>query len=298
MSTVLVVDDSLTDRRMAGALLAKDADLKVEYAEHGVAALARIKEHAPDLVVTDLIMPEMDGFELVAKIRKQHPLVPVILMTSVGSEDTAVKALQHGAASYVPKSSLPKELLDTVRRVLSVTDQKRHAARLMECLVTSDLRFELENDRALIAPLVGYLQETISKLGICDDTERVRIGVALEEALTNAIYHGNLEISSEIREQNFTGYYGLCETRAKQPPFSGRRVRIEARVTRDEARFVVRDEGQGFDPSSLPDPTDPANLERLSGRGVLLMRTFMDDVIYNDRGNEVTMVKRRRPTQA
>jgi len=55
----------------------------------------------------------------------------------------------------------------------------------------------------------------------------------------------------------------------------------------------VRDEGPGFDPASLPDPTDPANLDRPCGRGMLLMRTFMDNVIYNDRGNEVTLFKER-----
>jgi anti-sigma regulatory factor (Ser/Thr protein kinase) len=56
----------------------------------------------------------------------------------------------------------------------------------------------------------------------------------------------------------------------------------------------VRDEGPGFDPGGLPDPTDPANLERPCGRGLLLMKTFMDEVRYNDRGNEVTMRKRCR----
>jgi anti-sigma regulatory factor (Ser/Thr protein kinase) len=59
-----------------------------------------------------------------------------------------------------------------------------------------------------------------------------------------------------------------------------------------EATFVIQDEGPGFDPASLPDPTDPENLDKVSGRGLLLMRTFMDEVSYNDRGNQVTMIKR------
>ena len=67
---------------------------------------------------------------------------------------------------------------------------------------------------------------------------------------------------------------------------------MKAKLCREEAVFVVQDEGPGFDPSSLPDPTEPANLERVSGRGVLLMRTFMDEVSYNQVGNEVTLVKR------
>jgi anti-sigma regulatory factor (Ser/Thr protein kinase) len=57
------------------------------------------------------------------------------------------------------------------------------------------------------------------------------------------------------------------------------------------ARFVIRDEGPGFDPHKVPDPTDPENLERESGRGLLLMRSFMDSVAYNPTGNEVTLVK-------
>lgn len=58
---------------------------------------------------------------------------------------------------------------------------------------------------------------------------------------------------------------------------------------------VIRDEGDGFDASVIPDPTDPANLERSYGRGQLLMQTFMDEVKYNDAGNQVTCIKRRSP---
>jgi anti-sigma regulatory factor (Ser/Thr protein kinase) len=56
--------------------------------------------------------------------------------------------------------------------------------------------------------------------------------------------------------------------------------------------FVIRDEGPGFDPASLPDPTDPENIEKACGRGLLLMRTFMDKVDYNRTGNQVTLTKR------
>ena len=59
-----------------------------------------------------------------------------------------------------------------------------------------------------------------------------------------------------------------------------------------EAIYTVRDEGPGYDPSSLPDPTDPANVEKVSGRGLFLIRTFMDQVYHNETGNEITMIKR------
>jgi anti-sigma regulatory factor (Ser/Thr protein kinase) len=68
---------------------------------------------------------------------------------------------------------------------------------------------------------------------------------------------------------------------------------VTARLTPARAAFVVHDQGPGFDVARLPDPTDPMFLERPSGRGVLLMRTFMDEVRYNATGNRVTLVKCR-----
>ncbi len=293
MPTILIVDDAATDRRLAGAFLKKDDKLSIEYAVHGLDALEMLSTIKADLVVTDLMMPEMDGLELVAAVRDQYPLIPVILMTSLGSEEIAVRALQQGAASYVPKSTLVSDLLDTVHRVLSVSSQRRSEARMMKCITYAKATFELENDTDLIPPLVGYLQESITQLDVCGEAERVRVGVALEEALTNALYHGNLEVRSELREDESDAYYSLARERTSLPPYADRRIRVETDLSRDEAVFVIRDEGPGFDPSMLPDPTDPVNLEKLSGRGVLLMRTFMDEVTFNEAGNQVTMIKRR-----
>jgi anti-sigma regulatory factor (Ser/Thr protein kinase) len=121
-----------------------------------------------------------------------------------------------------------------------------------------------------------------------------RIGVALEEALINALYHGNLQVGSELRGENDQAYYALVADRCRETPFRDRRIHVSAKLTRDEAVFVVRDEGAGFDLSKLPDPDDPSALERASGRGLLLMRAFMDDVSYDPTGSVVTLVKRRK----
>lgn len=292
MPRILIVDDSATDRCMVGSLVAQYSRAEINYAHDGLDALAAIARQTPDLVITDLVMPRMNGLELTAEVRRRFPGVPIILMTSQGNEEIAVEALQRGAASYVSKSKLAVNLLDTVHMVLAVNDRLHTQARLERYLVRSRREFVLENDPSLFGPLLACLQEESDRFQLWDDSERTRVGIALQEALTNAVFHGNLELSGAMREEDEDAYHSLAVLRRHQPPYAQRQLRVEADFSHDGARFVIRDEGPGFNPQLLPDPTDPANIERVSGRGILLMRTFMDEVQYNESGNQVAMTKR------
>jgi CheY-like chemotaxis protein/anti-sigma regulatory factor (Ser/Thr protein kinase) len=290
---VLVVDDSSVDRRLAGGILEKTGEYKAIYAANGTEGLQVLERDQPAIVLTDLQMPEMDGLELVEAIRARYPFTPVILMTAHGSEAIAIQALQRGAASYVPKKELANDLLETLEQVQAAARTGRHQHRLLTCLTRMEARFILENERALMPALVAHIQDDLSRLNLCDQSSKIRIGIALEEALVNALYHGNLEVSSELRQENDRAYHQLAEERRNQSPYRDRRIHVDTRYSRSEATFVIRDEGPGFDRSRVPDPTDPENLGRTSGRGLLLIQTFMDEVRFNDSGNEITMVKRR-----
>ncbi len=291
MPSILVVDDSTMDRHLAVGLLRKMSDWTVFEAIDGRDALAKLELHLPDLVVTDMMMPNMNGLELVSEVKEQYPLIPIILMTSQGSEEIAVEALQKGAASYVPKRLLASELLEVVDRVLTSSHEVRGRSRLMNRMSRYEYLFTLENELELVCAISSFLREEAVRLRLCSRSECLRLGVAIEEALLNAYYHGNLEISSKLREEDHRLYHEAAEARVRQSPYRDRKIYVSVKITPTQAIYSIRDEGPGFDPASLPDPTDPANLDRPCGRGMLLMRTFMDNVIYNDRGNEVTLFK-------
>jgi CheY-like chemotaxis protein len=281
------------DRHLAGAIVQKLGGWHADFAANGAEALALLERQTPDVVLTDMLMPEMDGLQLVQAIRSKYPLIPVILMTAHGSEDIAIQALQKGAASYVPKKSLARDLGETLEQVLAVSRSKLQEQRILDRIERIESRFLLENDTALIPSLVGHIEEDLTRLKLYEPGGLVLLGVALHEALTNAMLHGNLELASELRESDEKEYYRLSLDRRSEPPYSDRRVSVRATFTRDEVSFIITDEGPGFDPALLPDPTDPANLGRVSGRGLLLIQTFMDRVEHNDKGNEITMIKRR-----
>jgi CheY-like chemotaxis protein len=303
MPRVLVVDDSAVDRRFVGGLLSRDGAHQVEFAEDGAQALVQMRSSSPDLIVTDLQMPNRNGLELVAAVRMHHPGVPVILMTGHGSEALAVEALHRGAAGYVPKPQLGERLMDAVDEALSLSRADRTYERLIGCLARCEFGFELDNDPSLVDPLVDLVQQMTAGMRLTDATGRFRVGAAVKEALLNAIYRGNLEISfqqmQDTRVSLLEGGKGedLVGKRRREAPYRDRKVHVEVTIELAQARFAIRDEGPGFDPKSVPEAGKVGSLDPQTGRGLVLMRAFMDEVTFNDRGNEVVLIKRRETQQ-
>jgi anti-sigma regulatory factor (Ser/Thr protein kinase) len=131
----------------------------------------------------------------------------------------------------------------------------------------SDLVLELPNDLKAIENAVEYVVRECESCS--EDHRRLRLNfrVALTEALSNAMLYGN----------------------HRDP---GKRVRLEIRMQSCSIVARITDEGNGFDPAVLPDPTTPVNVRKTGGRGVFLMRKLLDEVRYNKRGNSVTLVLR------
>jgi anti-sigma regulatory factor (Ser/Thr protein kinase) len=136
--------------------------------------------------------------------------------------------------------------------------------------VVRDLVLELPSDVRSIEQAVDYV---IGRCPGCTGQARrlhLNFRVGLTEALSNAMMYGN-----------------CCD------PSKRVRLEIAFQLGRIEAR--VTDQGAGFDPSSVPDPTTPENLTKPCGRGLFLMRKLLDEVWYNDRGNQVTLVLKLEP---
>lgn len=296
MQTLLVVDDSPVERQLVALLLSRTEEWSLLEANSGEQALELMSQHQVDVVLTDLQMGGMTGLDLLEQIHQRTSECPVIVMTSRGSEEIAMRALHNGAAGYVPKSCLSRDLVDIVGRVSSSARTSRDFAQLMESMTETQFVFLLDNSRSRIPAIVHYLQDGLARFDVCDERDRVRIGVALEEALANAIVHGNLEVSSELRSRDDNSWQETIEARAADPRYASRRVELRCRINSSEAVFTIRDEGPGFAPSEVPDPTDLENLGKPSGRGIMLIRCFMDEVRYNETGNEITMIK-HRPTE-
>ena len=131
----------------------------------------------------------------------------------------------------------------------------------------TELVLELPNDIRSISHAVDYVMQRCSA---CSEHARkldLNFRVGLTEALSNAMLYGNAGDSAK-------------------------RVRVEVLVAGSEITARITDEGAGFDPNEVPDPTTPQNVVKSSGRGIFLMRALLDEVTFNDQGNSVTLVLR------
>lgn len=289
---VLVVDDSPADRLIACRLLSNQDGIEVFQSADGGDAIEQLKGGLkPDLVLTDMSMPNVDGLGLVEYIHRTWPGIHSILMTGQGSEELAVEALKAGASHYVPKRNLSHDLVRTCESVLALANSERRQRALAAHWLGTECSFCLPNCIEHIPDVIAYLQRCT--LGEENSRADHQMSVVLHEALVNAIHHGNLELDSELRNREDGLYYKLAAQRATEEPYKLRRVHVSVSVDQNERRFVIRDEGAGFDPETPKyDPEDPEQLLRTHGRGLFLIRTFMDEVSFNSEGNEIRLVQR------
>ena len=257
---ILIVDNNDELRALLEDVLGKLGHEVVVTGERDE-ALARDDLDQFDLVISDLMEAEGNG-QVISELQRKHLVTPVSAKTD---QLDIIKAFKMGAANYLRLPYNREELQEIVEQTLSYKLRYVDDPSLLSH-VHEKIEFELPSDLALMNGVLEYLHERVSKLGLIRP-ERSNLFIALDEAFVNAVKHGNKNDPTKL-------------------------LRITAELSPKEACFTVEDEGEGFNVQEIPDPCDPANLFRSSGRGCLLIYNIMDEVEYNAQGNRVKMVKR------
>lgn len=232
--------------------------------------------------------PAEPGFRpFLNSLRQQFPGVPVVTITGRRTRTSSRDAIETGVAGCLPSCRVATDLLWILQTILvpDVAGRFHTDSRRAIC-------YTIENNPELLPLVVAQVGQQMEDWPFDNPMELMRVTVALSEALDNALYHGNLELSSELRQGTGQEWRDESQLRRASEPYRDRQIRFRGIIGSDGAQFTVRDEGAGFDAASPVDCTASRNLEQCSGRGLFLMRTYMDDVQFNGSGNEVTLVKR------
>lgn len=209
----------------------------------------------------DLIISDLGGEHLAAETNDEITCLP----DAESALPASIKAFKICVSNYKNNEFTEDELKNFVETTLNYkakfVDQKEIVQNWHE-----KIEFEIPSFISLMHTILDYLLRRVEKNGVVS-SENSNLFVALDEAFVNAVKHGNKFDTRKL-------------------------VRITAEVSNKEARFTVEDEGEGFDITAIPDPTDTENLFKTSGRGVLIIHNVMDEVRYNERGNRLEMIKK------
>jgi len=242
---------------------------------------------------------------LVIPAKSDNPFVEP-LMTLIREQNIA--SIYYGTAQELGQVEsdqliLKEQLMDHLPEMIDAIMEQRRASQLRErlnrAIASGTVTLDLGNQKSLISTAVQFLLDECEQMGATEMEDRMKLGIALEEALVNSIVHGNLEVSSELRERDDDAFERTIAERQRAMQCMTRNCRVVCTMSREGVEFDIFDDGPGFDISSVPDPRDPEYLERASGRGILLMQSFMDNVKYNETGNRVQLRKfRQKPAPA
>ncbi|MCO8121790.1 response regulator [Stieleria sp. TO1_6] len=293
MPNILVVDDSATQSFLISRIL-QDQGNTVLNAANGIEALQVLQDNTVDLVVTDMQMPEMNGVQLIRKMRSTCPLIPAILVTAFGSEDLAAEALGTGAANYISKEHAGILLAETVRRVIRFVDANAESLDLKGALTRSKYEFIIDCDIERIDPLACLMVRLMATMNVLHTGDRIRMAEALRYLLFHSIVHCNLE--EPVHTAPMSTADALTLVSAKHRDESARQltdriVTLRFDVNDRRAKFRVSHDGAGDSIRKAPLPGTPQSFADERGRGMLLLTSVMDEVRIDHNNASVTLVK-------
>ena len=295
-NSILIVDDEEIIRELLYERVTYKGAVRADTAENGFAAVEKLKQDSFDVVLSDICMPGMGGIDLLKAVKEHWPETAVIMMSGYADMSDTIGALRHGAIDFLEKPFEMAKVIEAIQRVFRMKNLEYSKKEALRYLDLETRIFRIPNDLDLCPIIVSEVTQNLADKNITDVSFLESIRVALNEILFNAVEHGNLGISFEEKTQLMEGcadYHQAIRDRALNPNYADRHVTLEYYMDADLVRFVITDQGEGFDHSALPDPTDPENLLSCHGRGILMTRIYMDEVIYNDKGNQVTLIRHK-----
>jgi CheY-like chemotaxis protein/anti-sigma regulatory factor (Ser/Thr protein kinase) len=263
---ILVADDEETIRKTLQTVL-QQKGYQITTAENGLAALKVLGKSVVDLVVMDLKMPGMDGFELLSKIRGLSEQIPVVVITGYADVESTARALKSGASDFLAKPFGAQDIFHSVSRLLELRETDMENKRVVPYL-RYNLSMDIPSSSEYIHGAIHFVMEPIKAVNLCEPIHFTNLNIAFYEGMVNAIIHGNGGDKSK-------------------------KVSVAIDVTYERARVTIRDEGAGFSPGDVESPLASPNIYKANGRGIYLIKHFVDEMFHNNIGNEITMVKKR-----
>jgi len=287
---ILIVEDDTASRMYLENLL-EDNGYEYRSAKNGLDGLGVFEQYQPEVVISDIQMPVMNGLEMIEEIHKKNSDTIIIITTAYGSESYAIEALHQGASNYLKKPISGMDLIPLLKKYKALLESHNSKIEPPGEILFKKFRIKFKTNIELIPQIVDrLLLETVCNL---DNNDRINAELGLVELITNAFEHGNLEISLKVKTKALEANLleELYKKQMAKPELGNREVVVDFTKDKTGCEWVITDDGNGFDWQNLPDPTSDENILELNGRGIFISGFLFDEIEYTGKGNSVRVKK-------
>jgi CheY-like chemotaxis protein len=258
---ILIIDDEEKIRSVLSKIV-DQLDLIPLAARDGLEALNLLQSKKIDLIITDLMMPQMDGLTFIVKSREINPRIPIAVISGYGDVKNATLALTRGAFNFITKPFTIKEVENIIRKGLRLRELSLGTDKLLQN-VKNRTETTIPSYPHLLPSAIFYIIKECQWRGIDNENLLNNISVCTDEILTNALVHGN----------------------GGDPK---KNISITLNFDAEKFTLTVKDEGEGFDVKKFSRQLKENHLDIPSKRGLFIVEYLMDEVSFNTKGNQIT----------
>ena len=262
MKQVILIIDDVEEIRISLSKIVEQLGITPMTASNGVEALNLLQAEKVDLIITDLMMPEMDGLQFIVQSRKLNPRIPIAVISGYGDIKNATFALTRGAFNFITKPFTIKEVENIIRKGLRLRELSLGTEKLLKN-IRNKTEITIPSYPHLLPSVTFYILKECQWRGIDNEDLLNNISVCTDEILTNALTHGN--------ENN-----------------PEKTISVTLQFDTEKFTFTIQDEGKGFDVKEFDRQLKQNSIDIPNKRGLFIAEYLSDEISFNDKGNEVT----------
>lgn len=230
-------------------------------------ALTKSEHNGYTCIVSAIDFPGSDGLEFMHKLKNAAPKTPIIALSSQTSISKAVQTMQEGAFSVIQKPFMVIEVAQAVDEAISAAKKTERIQPLLPSIIT-ELNFEGPGTLGMMESLIDHITAEVLN-NVIPENEESAFRASVRCALHNAIIHGNKADEKK-------------------------KVQVQCSHREEGYSIYIKDEGEGFNPMNYVNPEDLASSAAKEQRGLLRIYCYMDNVSFNEKGNEIRLFKKRK----
>ncbi|TGL39054.1 ATP-binding protein [Leptospira perdikensis] len=287
---ILFVDDEDTIRELFWEYF-KD-EFNVTLASDGQEALTISNQNTFDLIISDISLPKLNGIQFIQKLRADGNQTPFLVITGDSDIQIAIDVFRMGAVDFFLKPFRMEALRSRIKKFENADVDLTLLFNSGEIIqFSADRKIKIRPQIKKLNSYIAFIVKEILNSPIATQEDLISIKIVLYELLANAIEHGVAGVSYEEKQACLEAnedYFKLVDARCAE---NNSAVFIEISMDDVGITVVIRDEGNGFAVSQIPNPVVNPAANLVSGRGIFLAKMNIDSIVYNEKGNEVRFFK-------